>query len=215
MFRLQLKLWLACAVVSALSGCVAKTTVVDYQVRLEANYLDAQQQKVEMVAEPTTTSARLPARLSPFPLVHYQDPLLSFDIDVRSNSIALYYLQNRSAQPLRVRWDQALVSSSQQPKVQPLTSVFQYQASHELSQLLAPGVVTFARIYLDAHQLYNSGRLFDTQYEEETTRLSKSGVGEWLLLQLPIESGTQRWMMQLKLTAADAKGRLTYTPHVM
>lgn len=215
MFRLQLKLWLACAMVSVLSGCVAKTTVVDYQVRLAVNYLDAQQQNIEMAAEPTTTSARLPARLSPFPLLHYQDRLLSFDIDVRSHSIALYYLENRSAQPLRVRWDQALVSSSQRPQTQPLPSVFQYQASHELSQQLAPGVVTFSRIYLDAHQLFNSGRLFDTQYEEEKTRLSKSGVGEWLLLQLPIESGTQRWMMQIKLIPEDAQGRLTYTQHVM
>lgn len=216
MWRTKVK-WglLALALLSLLSGCVAKTTVVDFNVQLEVNYVDAHSQAIDMASVPNTESSRLPARLSLFPLLHYRDNLLSWDIDVRSHNIAFYYLENQSAQPLTIYWDQALVSSSQHPADRHLTSAVRYNASHELPQLIEPGVVTFARLHLNYERLFKSERLFDVQYTEEKTRLDKTGVGEWLLIKLPIDSGEQRLIMQIKLAALDAKARLAYSPYVM
>ena len=206
------QLLLGISVICLLGAC-AGSTVVDFKVELEVDYLDAQRQPIDTSSAQLTESARVPTRLSPYPLVNYRDGLLSYHISVSTHGITFYYLENLSAKPLTIYWDQAQASSGQYPAPRPLHSVFSmtdYRGNQLVPQLLEQGIETYARINVIYGELFESGRLFDVQFVDGKTRLDKTGVGEWLLIKLPIDLGDERLMLHIKLTALDASARISY-----
>lgn len=194
---------------AALSGC-AGSTVVDFKVQLEVNYVDAQGQPQD-TAPVSITTLKDETRLSPFPPIRYQDQLLSCDIE--ADNIAIHYLlTNLTAEPMTIDWEHAVVTSSQQPAERALTAAFFQLSQRPLppQQQLVPGAAQFTALSLRYGELFQSGRLFDVQYVQHETHLYNSGVGEWFLIKLPIQIGDKRLIKNIKLTAIDAKARLSH-----
>ncbi len=194
---------------AALSGC-AGSTVVDFKTQLDVHYADAQGQP-QNAAPVSITTLKDETRLSPFPPIRYQDTLLSCDIE--ADNIAIHYLlTNLTAEAMTIDWGHAVVTSSQQPAERALTAAFFQLSQRPLppQQQLAPGAALFSALSLRYGELFQSGRLFDVQYVQHETHLYNSGVGEWLLIKLPIQIGDKRLIKYIKLTAIDAKARLSH-----
>lgn len=201
--------------ITLLSAC-AGSTVVDFKVQLDVSYSDVDGQPLAGSPAQVTESDRGPARLSPYPLLHYRDSMLSWYLSVSTYGITFSYLENLSALPLTIHWDQALATSSQHLEALPLRASLlmpNYRGNRLAPQLVIPGGEPVgARIGLHyyGNELFESRWLFDVQFADRKTRLDKTGVGEWLLLTLPIDFGDERLMMHIKLTALDASARISY-----
>lgn len=205
-----------------LSGCAS--TLVDFRVRLDVSYLDADGSTVNtkptaIVEVPLDTS-----RLGAFPDTEYRDRLLSWVMTVDSTTIAVNRISNQSGQPLTLRWDEAHISSSQHAGDTQLLSYHSIVGGqlggprrfvpgtddrlHALAPLhLAPGQVSRVAFGARYDKLFDSGRLFGVRYESGSTHLQEAGIGEWLLIKLPVEHGEDRYLMHIKLTALDAEAR--------
>lgn len=220
-------LLLALVLASPLTGCAGLgSTVVDYRVWLEIGYVSADERELAIAAEPVVELANKPGPRVAFNYLQYRDSLLSWDISVGTLKIGSQ-ISNLSDKRLVFRWDKALLSSSQQAADIPLRS---YHSSvggqilgpkgyvpksddrlHALVPLrLEPGQranVSFGARYAE---LFHSGNLFGARFDHGSTSLHETGVGEWLLIKLPIEHGDERLMMHIKLTAREAKARISY-----
>ncbi|QGX41118.1 hypothetical protein [Permianibacter aggregans] len=167
-----------------------------------------------------------PKSLEAFADLKYQDSLLSWVISV-DNIIIDNLVQNLSDKLLILHWDQALLSSSHQPDDTLLRSYGSSVAGevlgpkgyvpknedrlHKLIPLhLSPGQKANVDFNPKLTELFNSGRLFGVRYEPGKTTLIESGIGNWLLIKLPVDWGGQPLTMHIKLTALDAKARISY-----
>jgi hypothetical protein len=213
------------AVVGVLSGCVG-TTVVDYRVGIEVFYRTSSERELALAAEQAVELVNSPGPLVAFNYMQHCDQVLCWTTSV-STVLITNRIENISKKPLVLKWDEALLSSSQQHADIPLRSYTSSVAGellgpkgfvgrsadrrHALVPLhLQPGQESSVSFGADFAKIFRSGRLFGVRYDPRSTRLHESGVGEWLLIKLPIEHGEERLLMHIKLTAHDAKARISH-----
>ena len=67
-----------------------------------------------------------------------------------------------------------------------------------------------ASVWLDLRELFPSGKMFNVRWPEGEPRLLDQGIGNWLRIALPVEYGGKRESMEVMLTVADSKARVSH-----
>ncbi len=213
---------LACILILAtLFGCAAfGTAMADFHIegsaRLDEPGASGSGPTVALLEVPTASN-----RISPFPDLRYQGEQLTADLLL--DSVALHgQFSNRSASTLRLRFDQATMSSNLHPQEVPLLSwggvvngkLLDRPSKHALVpavpltlQAGASGYLTLAPSYAG---LYPSRRLFGVRFADKQAALLEDGVGNSLRLRIPVEQEGKILNLVVELRARRTQVRTAY-----
>lgn len=216
----------AAAMLLPLSGC--GTVIVEFD--LDARVTEATTgNNVPGTKRPDGAVRSLPAvpgALPSFTPVQYVTPL--FDWTIAAGTLGLGgNLSSRTQERLCLRFDQAAVESNFQREERPLliyhSAVFRngkWSQNGSTKKEKMHNVFTAPPLCvtsgdpvefgfaIDVSQLFPSKKMFNVSWSDNEPILQDKGIGNWLKLVVPIESPTDRRVLQVLLTVKDSKARI-------
>ena len=216
------QLRLQAMLVLVMAGCSGGTVIVDYAVDAQVSIRNS-----DGVHEAGTvaTVPRRPGLSSPFDAVQYRGT--DFDWTFGTGTLGMGgWISNHSPGTLCLRFDQAQVRSNFHPDPIALrtyswntfrekwallgsTDPKQRRDFSPPSFCLEAGKEARISFAPDLAVLFPTEKMFNVRWPDEEPNLSDKGVGNWIALSLPIEIGPTRRIMDVKLTAADSKARIS------
>jgi len=212
---------LAVVVVICVCGC-GGSVLVEHDVRVDVAMRDEAGRPLP--AGGVTTVARPRGISIAFDWARYQDA----DIDWTFGGLGGGIL-NRAADEQCLRYDQARVASSMHEESAPLAvyywSVFRDGQWSRIGTTapgdqrpfkppalcLKPAEEVILMLKADIHELFPNGRMFNTSPPEgDALAIREKGSGNWIRMQLPVDIGKRRRTMDVRITAVDAKARVSY-----
>ena len=205
----------------ALASCGGGSVVVDCALDAQVSMRDSNGNE-----EPGTvvTAARHPGRSSPT-AVQYRGKDFSWTFEAGAQGMG-GTIANHSADTVCLRFDQAHLRSNFHAEPVALRT-YSYNTFREKWTLLGstdprqrrdfsppafclePGKEAVISFGPDVSVLFPTQKLFNVQWADEEPNLSDKGVGNWIALSTPVETGSTRRIMQVKLTATDCTARLS------
>lgn len=190
----------------SIAGC--GSTIVDYRVDLEVDppgeivYVD------------------VPETLTPFPDAIFTGETLRINVSV-SSLLWRFVIDNRADGPVVLDWRRATIATNHHPEPVALTARH-IAISGEVAAYgkgVSPGAVTrqvigggsrdYASFQPSFVGLTPSDHLFGLTLADERT-IAEAGVGNWVLLQVPVIVAGDETLYSLRVTARDAKSRVSY-----
>ncbi len=208
-------------ILASLCACAGLGTVMaDFDIegtaRLEQAGMASRAETVPLIKLKTA-----PQRASPFPGLRYEGPMLAAEMVIDTVALDAQF-SNRSDTALQLRFDQATMSSKQQPQEMALLSwggvvkgVLVVQPSKHalvkaLPMTLQPGERAHVTLSPSYAGLYPSRRLFGVRFADKQAALLDDGIGNALRLRIPVEQDGKRYSLVLDLTARQARARTAY-----
>jgi hypothetical protein len=211
---------------AALVGC-AGTVIVDFSVDAQVS-TRAQDASAWSTAPGQIIRVERPARLaSPFDALKYRSN--AFEWTFATGTLGLGgRITNLSPAELCFRFDEATIASNFHAT--PMTFTVRHfhrvtdrkwdiqgstkpgEASYFVPPriCLAPNKTAELTLSPDLKELFPSGRMFDVQWDDDEPRLTRSGVGNWVQVSVPIDQNGTRQQFMVKLSAADSRARVSH-----
>ena len=205
----------------AVAGCGGGSVVVDCVLDAQVTMRDSNGNE-----EPGTvlTVSRHPGRASPTG-VQYRGKDFSWTFEAGGQGMG-GTIANHSPDRLCLRFDQAYLRSNFHAEPVALrtyawstflekwtvlgsTDPRQRRDFSPPSFCLDPGKEALISFGPDLTALFPTQKLFNVQWPNEEPNLSDKGVGNWIALSTPVETGSTRRIMDVKLTAVDCKARIS------
>ncbi len=208
-------------ILSSLCACAALGTVMaDFDIegtaRLEEAGMASRAETVPLIQLKTP-----PRRASPFHDLGYEGQMLAAEMVIDTVALEAQFT-NRSGAALQLRFDQATMSSTQQPQELALLSwggvvkgaLVVQPSKHALVKALPmtlqPGERAHVSLSPSYAGLYPSRRLFGIRFADKQAALLEDGVGNTLRLRIPFEQDGKRYSLVFDLTARQARVRTAY-----
>jgi len=210
------------ALALVIASCGGGTVIVDYAVDAQVSLRDS---NGAHEAGAVITVPRHPGLSSPFDAVQYRGT--DFDWTFGTGTLGMGgTISNHSSDTLCFRFDQAQVRSNFHPDPIALRT-YSWSAFREKWTLigstdpkqrrdfsppsfcLEPGKHARISFAPDLAALFPTEKMFSVRWPDDEPNLSDKGVGNWIALSLPIEIGSTRRIMDVKLTAVDSKARIS------
>lgn len=168
-----------------------------------------------------------PKSISPFANTVYDGALFEWRFLADPKSIG-YLIRSKVPGALCFRFDQARLTSNLQPNEIPMRVNFVFHSPPskpfvpvsnppgERSMFVPPplcfaqGELTGIGLAVDMVELFPSGNMFDITWEEKSTNLITSGIGNWLKIRVPIEYQGKQEEVEITLTATSSAARWAY-----
>jgi hypothetical protein len=209
------------ALTFVIAGCGGGTVVVDCVVDAQVTMRDS-----NGVEEPGTvvTVPRHPGPSSPM-AVQYRGKDFAWTFEAGAQGMG-GRIANHSADTVCLRFDQAHLRSNFHAEPIALrtyawstfrekwtllgsTDPKQRRDFSPPSFCLEPGKQALISFGPDLAALFPTQKLFNVQWPDEEPNLSDKGVGNWVALSTPVETGPKRGILDVKLTAVDCKARIS------
>lgn len=215
--------------VAVTSGCA--TVQVDFAVDAQVAVRDEGGRAWRAVPEdvrelPVGANAESPfSTESVFPRVQYEHKAFVWDILLGESSFN-GTIRSKIASEVCLRFDQARLSSSSQSSEVPLRvftglkgpankMLVMGALGHDKSKSVAPPRLCFTALQTDffwfkpdLSELFPNQRMFNSISAQNTVDPLQRGIGNWLVITVPIEYQGKREELQLKLTATDSRAKL-------
>jgi hypothetical protein len=226
--------WCCCKIVkfattltlsAVLAGCV-HTVVVDFDIKAQVSSRDTSGRASDAVQHEIVSLAPSAALLSPFPAQQYRSPEFEWTFGTGTLGFGGDVF-NRGASPLCLRLDEAMLSSNLHPgavklRVYSLAHTIQGGARWTLmgstdpnkrhafsppALCFAPGQRAHMTLGPDLSVLFPNETMFNVRWIGDTAKLSESGIGNSLQIELPVEQGGKRQQMQVTWTVVNSHAR--------
>jgi hypothetical protein len=206
-----------------ISACGDGTVIVDFAVQAQVAVRDLTTQSEELGSVLLTGPSD--KDLSRFDSVKYRGNDLEWVFGTGTLGMG-GSITNLSSTELCLRFDQAQISSNLSSGLIPL-STFHWatfrgewkflgstdpKQRHEFTPpALCLGTGEKARISFspDLKRLFPTQRMFNVDWWDNEPALTQKGVGNWIAISLPVEVGSKRKIMDVRLTAIDSRARIS------
>lgn len=209
-----------------IAGCALGRVIVAYHVTIQIETRAAESEPWRTGPGEIVTEPPHKWEANQFPSYLFQEKFFVAGIGTGTEGPVLYAL-NKSQDRLCLRMDEARMASNFAKELVPLRALGPFWPVHAFFDLkyeqrievrrqgrqqpppmcLAPGQSLITAFEIDTHALFPSGHMFDVAWPEGVPELTSRGVGNWFVLEFPIERGGIRTYYKFTLTARDSKAR--------
>ncbi len=209
-----------------IAGCALGRVIVAYHVTIQVETRAGESEPWQAGLGEIVTEIPAKWRANQFPSYLYRDKFFDAGIGAGTEGAALYAL-NKSPDRLCLRMDEARIASSFAKELVPLRAYgpfwpvrWAFDLNNEQriavrkqglqqppAMCLAPGQSLTSAFEIDTRALFPSGHMFDVAWPEGVPELTSRGVGNWFVLEFPIERGGIRTYYKFTLTARDSRAR--------